>query len=524
MYNRPRFTMARRRSDVPDDILGAIDVGTNAVRLELARVLPDGALETLHTERDPVRPGEGLFKSGVISREVATRLVATLRRYSALCQRYGARVRAVATSALREARNRDEIVRRVKREAELSLEVVSGREEARLICLGVLKGKQPHQRSLCIDIGGGSTEIIFAQGEQPKDLWSVDMGAVRLTELFDLRDKVPKKQLELVRNFAREMLSERVKAAGRALPSAAIGSSGTIGAIVAFARSEGVGHATVQEISRALEELADMDAEKRRKRFDPRRADIVVGGAVVLEAVMRHLKVQTITAVDKGLREGVLYDLLRRRKVDADDHSLVDAAVALGHRFGFSEAHGRQVSRLALALFDDLARLHLLPAAARPYLEVAALLHDIGHAVNYQKHHKHTHYLIESSDLPGLSERERHVVGLIARFHRRSKPDVTHELMQGLSPAEFRVVRKCATLLRVADSLDRSHHQPVRELAATVRGRQVVLQVKARASIDLELWDVEHEVELFREVFGKALVVSARVAPRLKFRPRAGGR
>lgn len=502
-------TMARRsRSEVADDILGAIDVGTNAVRLELARVLPDGSIEGLHTERDPVRPGEGLFRSGVISREVANRLVATLRRYSALCKRYGARVRAVATSALREARNRDEIVRRVKREADLTLDVVSGREEARLICLGVLQGKQPHQRSLCIDIGGGSTEIIYANGDQPKDLWSVDLGAVRLTELFDLKDDVPHKKLELVRNFAREMLEERLKGPLKGLPTSAIGSSGTIGAIVAFARSEGVGHATMQEVSNSVETLAEMTSEKRRKRFDPRRADIVVAGAVVLEAVMKRLKVHTITAVDRGLREGILYDLIKRRRVDVDDHSLSEAALALGRRFAFSEAHGVQTKKLALTLFDDLAGLHQLPAAARPYLEVAALLHDLGHAVNYQKHHKHTHYLIVSSDLPGISERERHLIGLIARFHRRSKPEPQHELLKDLTPAEFRMVRKCAALLRVADSLDRSHHQPVKGLAAQVKGRTVALTVKARDSVDLELWDLQHELELFREVFGKSLQVT----------------
>ncbi|MFO0597642.1 MAG: Ppx/GppA phosphatase family protein [Myxococcaceae bacterium] len=490
-----------------DDILGAIDVGTNAVRLELARVLPDGSIEGLHTERDPVRPGEGLFKSGVISREVATRLVATLRRYSALCKRYGARVRAVATSALREARNRDDIVRRVRKEAELSLDVVSGREEARLICLGVLNGKAPTQRSLCIDIGGGSTEIIFAHGDQPKDLWSVDLGAVRLTELFELKDEVPRKKLALVRNFAREILDERLKTAPKGLPHGAIGSSGTIGAVVAFSRKEGVGHATVQQISRAVEELAEMDVEKRRKRFDPRRADIIVAGAVVLEAVMKRLKVQTITAVDRGLREGILYDLLKRRRTDASDHSLSEAALALGRRFGFGEPHGVQVSRLALTLFDDLATLHQLPAAARPYLEVAALLHDLGHVVNVQKHHKHTHYLILSSDLPGLTDRERQLVALIARFHRRSAPEPQHELLAPLSPSDFRVVRKCAALLRVADSLDRSHRQPVRDLSAQVRGRSVIITVRARDSVDLELWDIEHEKDLFREVFGRSLQV-----------------
>ena len=502
--------MARRTSrDLNDDILGAIDVGTNAVRLELARVLPDGSLETLHTERDPVRPGEGLFKSGVISREVASRLVATLRRYAALCDRYGARTRAVATSALREARNRDDIVRRVKREANLTLDVVSGREEARLICLGVLHGKQPHQKSLCVDIGGGSTEVIFAIGEQPHDLWSVDLGAVRLTELFDVKDALPGKKLRLMRDYAREMLGERIKTPLKGLPTSAVGSSGTIGAIVAFARSEGVGHATQQEISRAVETLAEMDSEKRRKRFDPRRADIVVAGAVVLEAVMQRLHINTITAVDRGLREGILYDLLKRRKIDADDHSLTDAALALGRRFHFSEEHGTRVAALALQLFDDLATLHQLPAAARPYLETAALLHDVGHAVNYQKHHKHTHYLILNSDLPGLTDRERQLVALIARFHRRTRPEPVHELLAPLTPADFRLVRKCATLLRVADSLDRSHQQPVKSVSAAVKGRAVQLMVKTRGSVDLELWDLQHELELFREVFGKTLQVTA---------------
>ena len=194
----------RTRHEPPDEILAAIDVGTNAVRLELAKVLPDGSLETLHQERDPVRPGEGLFKTGSIRREVADRLLSTLRRYSALCRRYDARVKAVATSAVREAKNREEIVRRARKEAKLTLDVISGREEARLICLGVLHGTPPLKRSICIDIGGGSTEVAFAFGEHPKDLWSVTLGAVRLTELFGLSGKVTKKQLKLMRRFARE--------------------------------------------------------------------------------------------------------------------------------------------------------------------------------------------------------------------------------------------------------------------------------------------------------------------------------
>lgn len=504
MVPRKRASSSAHR---PDDVLAAIDVGTNAVRLELARVLSDGSLETLHTERDPVRPGEGLFTSGLIAPEVADRLIATLRRYGALCRRHGARVRAVATSAVREAKNREALVQRAREEAGLALEVVSGQEEARLICLGVFHGKGPSTRSLCVDIGGGSTEVIYAAGETPKELWSLNLGAVRVTELFRPQEKVSKRDLTLMRDYCQELVSEVVPGSIAGAPRVAVGSSGTIGAIVGFARADGLGHATRQEVTRAVEALAEMNLEKRRRRFDPRRADIIVGGAVVLEALMRQLRIDRITAVDRGLREGVLLDLLRRRKDDRADRSLADAAVGIGHRFGFSEAHARQVARLALALFDQLPGLHGLPASVRPWLEVAALLHDLGHAVSYQRHHKHTHYLIQNLDIPGLSDRERAIVGLIARFHRRSWPDPKHELLQPCTADEVRVIRRCATLLRVADALDRSHHQPVQRLAARARGPRVTLSVESKHSLDLELWDLQHEVELFQDVFGKRLVV-----------------
>ncbi|MBL8958151.1 MAG: Ppx/GppA family phosphatase, partial [Myxococcaceae bacterium] len=346
-------------------MIGAIDVGTNAVRLELARVLHDGTLETLHTERDPVRPGEGLFTSGLMKREVADRLLATLRRYSALCRRYGANVRAVATSAVREAKNRDEIVRRARREAQLNLEVISGKEEARLICMGVLHGSPPLKRSLLFDIGGGSTEVVNAFGEHAKDLWSIDLGAVRLTEMFRVSGEVPKKQLKLLRRYARDAAGEALPERLPGRPTLALGSSGTIQAVVGYARAEGTGHVTAKQLDQVVEELAEMDSEKRRKRFDPRRADIVVAGAVILEALMKHLGVETITAVDRGLREGILIDMVKRRRPGDADTSLAEAALAMGRRFAFGEEHARDVARIALGLFDDLAPMHQLPAASR---------------------------------------------------------------------------------------------------------------------------------------------------------------
>jgi exopolyphosphatase/guanosine-5'-triphosphate,3'-diphosphate pyrophosphatase len=486
-------------------VLAAIDVGTNAVRLELARPDADGALETLHQERDPIRPGEGVFTTGRMPDETADRLLSTLRRYAALCRRHKARVRAVATSAMRDARNSQEIVQRVREEAGLNLEVVSGKEEARLICLGVLHRKPAHMRSLLVDIGGGSTEVALATGERPDNLWSLSLGSVRLTELFEASGKVTPRQLRLMRSFVEEQLNKTFPERPPHMPKVALGSSGTINAVVGYAASEGTAHVTVRQLARAVETLAELTPERRRKRFDPKRADIIVAGAAVLEGVARHLGVESVTAVNRGLRDGILVDLLYRQDASREDTSLADAAVSLGRRFFFDEKHARQVASLSLTLFDELAALHDLPLSCRPYLEVAALLHDIGTSVSYERHHKHTYYLVRNGDIPGLADRERELVARIARYHQRSPPELKHSGMADLSASEARLVRKLATLLRVANSLDRSHHQPIKELRA-VNGREAVsLHLKTRQPVDLELWTVEREMDLFRRVFGKRL-------------------
>jgi exopolyphosphatase/guanosine-5'-triphosphate,3'-diphosphate pyrophosphatase len=489
------------------EILAAIDVGTNAVRLELARPLPDGTLETLHQERDPVRPGEGVFATGSIPRHVADRLLATLRRYAALCRRDGARVRAVATSAIREARNGPEVIRRVRKETGLDLEVVSGREEARLICLGVLQGRPPRARSLVVDIGGGSTEIAAAVGEEPASLWSVAVGAVRLTETFGTGAKVTAQRLALVRSFAEEAFREGLPKRFPH-PRVALGSSGTINAVVSFAASRRR-EASAKEIARAVEALASMGIEERRRHFEPRRAEIIVSGAVILDAAVRRLGLESVTSVDTGLRNGILVDLLRRRSGD-DDRSATDAARALGRRFEFDERHGLHVGALAMRLFDDLAAMHKLPASARRVLEAAAVLHDIGVAVSFHRHHKHTYYLVANADMPGFSDRERMLVATVARYHRRSTPDRDREDLAHLSGSELVLVRKLAALLRVANALDASHQQPIREVRAEAANGAVRLRIAARAPVDLELWDVRRETALFRDVFRKRIDVAVR--------------
>jgi exopolyphosphatase/guanosine-5'-triphosphate,3'-diphosphate pyrophosphatase len=493
---------------ISSPILGAIDVGTNAVRLELARALPDGSLQTVHQERDPVRPGEGVFVTGSIRREVADRLLSTLRRYAALCRRDGATVRAVATSAVREARNGADIVRRARAEAGLELEVVSGREEARLICLGVLHGRPPGSRSLLIDIGGGSTEVATARGEEPTNLWSVALGAVRLTEMFSTAGKVPRARLALLRSYAaeafREALPDHVQH-----PRSALGSSGTINAVLAFAASRGRS-ASRKEIARAVEALADMGIEGRRRHFDPGRAEIVVAGAAILEAAVQRLGLEEVTSVDTGLRNGILVDLMRRAAPNATDRTAAESALALGRRFGFDERHGLHVRALATSLFEDLATLHGLPLAARRLLEAAAVVHDVGNTISFHRHHKHTFYLVANADIPGFADRERQLVATVARFHRRSTPDRGRADLAHLSTADLTTVRKLAALLRVANALDSSHQQPVSALRAETRGGVVTLRLRTRAPADLELWDVAREAGFFRKVFRRRLEVAAR--------------
>ncbi|MDP2339971.1 MAG: Ppx/GppA phosphatase family protein [Deltaproteobacteria bacterium] len=492
----------------PGDILGAVDVGSNAVRLKLVRLLEDGAFEALHQERDPVRPGDGIWQTGRMADEVVDRLVAALSRYADLCRLHGARhVRAVATSAVREAKNKDDVVKRVREDCGLELEVISGREEARLIGLGVLRGLPQRARSLLVDIGGGSTELVVGAGEEPTALWSVPLGAVRLSEMFHAEGKVTREQLTSMRRFAQRVIGEAMPTTIKGAPKHAIGSSGTVRAVCAFAAPPGSASATPEDLSRAVEELVALSLAERRKRFDLARARVIIAGAVVLESLAFHLRFATITAVDGGLKEGLLVDLLKRSQQRKTDPLLSEAVVAAGARFGFDEAHALHTRDVALALFDQLESVHHLPPDCRLILEVAAVLHDVGDLVSRSRHHKHSLYLIQHMDLPGISDRERELAGLVARFHRRSPPAKEHVALVGLDAVERRVVRGLVTLLRIADGADHSRQQPVAVVDARTSGVAVKVRLKQKKGKQIEPWDHEVERALFRSCFGKRLEV-----------------
>jgi exopolyphosphatase/guanosine-5'-triphosphate,3'-diphosphate pyrophosphatase len=332
---------------------------------------------------------------------------------------------------------------------------------------------------------------------------------VRLTDMFALEGKVAGGRLALVRSYAREGFRDGLPRRF-AHPRHAIGSSGTINAVVSFAASKGARRASRRELEKAVEALAGMTVAERRRHFDPRRAEIVVAGAVILEAVVRQLGLESVQSVDTGLRNGLLVDLLRRSQPRRDDRSAAEAALALGRRFDFDERHGLQVGALAVTLFEDLAAVHGLPLATRRILEAAAVLHDVGNAVSFHRHHKHTYYLVANADMPGFSNRERELVALVARYHRRSLPDGGRADLGGLSASELLTVRKLTAILRVANALDASHQQHVRSVRAGVRDGVVTLRLAPRGALDLELWDAAREARFFREVFRRRLEVVAR--------------
>lgn len=496
----------------PEKIFGAIDVGTNAARLKIVRQTSTGSFEDIYGERDAIRPGEGVWETGELADEVVERLVGTMRRFSALCERYGAIVGAVATSALREARNQTAILRRVEAETGIAIQVISGTEEARLICLGVLSGSAATERNLVIDIGGGSTEVIYAEGERPRKLFSLGLGGVLMKEMFDAAKKVGPKDLVLMRSYAAQTLAKALPTKLGELPSVAIGSSGTIRALVQYAAG-GDGPATTAQITEAVNQLSKLSLSEREDLFEARRAEIIVGGGVILEAILKHLRLDHIEPTNRGLKEGLIIDLRRRATFPEENLAVTEAALEIGRRFDFNEDHARQVAKLSLRLFDRLSDVHGLPQTYRPLLETAALLDDIGYAINRAKHHVHSGYLIEHMDIAGFSDWERLIVARTVVYREKSSKNRRNgSSIDDLVPRDQETVRRLSGLLRLADSLDRSHRQPAHDLVVDTSGKAVSVLVKASNEIELELWTVRKYAKRFEKIFGRPLEIDAEVA------------
>jgi exopolyphosphatase/guanosine-5'-triphosphate,3'-diphosphate pyrophosphatase len=287
----------------------AIDVGTNAVRLKIARAGRKG-LEIVHAKRAAVAPGEGVFEHGVMAEAVIDRVGAALSDFGDVCRFHRAEVRAVATSALRTAQNRTAALAAVQRRSGVALDVIDGAEEARLTALGVVAGRDEDERTLCIDVGGGSTEVMLSEGERLASAASVDVGSARLRQQAERAGH----DLAGLREAAREALNGVTPGLARRWlgPYAtAIGCSGSVRALVSFATAGARRYVTRHELSSAVEELARMPAAERTRFFSVQRAPVILPAAVILEQTLHQLDVWAVRATRRGLRDGVLVELSR---------------------------------------------------------------------------------------------------------------------------------------------------------------------------------------------------------------------
>ena len=510
------------------DVLACFDIGTNSVRVTVVRLEAGGTWSTLTVQREPVRLGEGEFGGrSALTLEAMDRGVLVCRSFADLARAHGATdLVAVATSATREATNQSAFVRRLRDEAGLDVHVVSGREEARLIFLGLLSRVHlGEQQAVVVDIGGGSTEIAAGGAEGPGYLESLRLGAIRLTAEFpDLPagGRVPGKVYEqMLRRVQTESDRVRRGLAGRTV-DVAYGTSGTAtnlaSAIVRTLR-RGVPQreqaVTRAEVATMAKLLRGLDVEERRRvpGLNPARADIVVAGAAILESVMDDLGLDEIRALaETGLREGLVVDHLARVRGPAHGGTSVRerSVLQLARACSYDEGHARHVQALALELFDSAAEagVHRCSAADRELFAHAALLHDVGTFLSYSDHHLHSHYLIRHADLVGFDEREVAVMAATALFHRKARPGARNPAFSELDAAERARVRQLSVLLRLAEYLDRGHAAAVAHATLHRDGaRALVLEVEPAGDWHLERWRLEERSETLEKAFRRTLRV-----------------
>ncbi len=520
-----------RRPWPADQVCAFLDVGTNSIRLLLVRITPQHTYTIISQQKEAVRLGEGGFVDHVLQPEAMRRAALVCRKFAEMARAYGADdIVAVATAATREARNQREFVRLVQHEAGIDLHIVSGVEEARLIHRGVSSAIPPgDRRALFIDVGGGSTELIVGEQDQYVLLDSLKLGAIRLTALFFMPGEtgpVTADRFALLQSHVRNVAIRSTQRLRGLSVDLAIGSSGTIENLADIAvrishrrprrRDDEITRAQIQGV---VEILCAATLEQRRQLpgINPARADIIVAGSAIVLTLMEDLGIERLRVSDRGLREGLIADYLARRHPDMfGDLTVRERSVRrLGRACGYDEAHGRTVARLATQLFDSAAAigLHRFGPHERELLGHAAMLHDIGVFVSYDNHHAHTAYLIRNADLVGFDTTEIAVMALVARFHRKGLPSrKAHPDFAILDKAARRVVRALSPLLRLAESLDRSHGGLIAAVALErADDCTVALDVRSSQDCELELWGAQASRRMFEKTYGVRLLVRKRV-------------
>lgn len=492
--------------------LGAIDIGSNGIRLAVGSLDAQGRLHPVEDFREPVRLGEDVFTRGFVTRPTLDRALRALTHFKNLLRHHHVeRVRAVATSALREAKNRDAVVRAIRSQTGLDVRPISGEEEARLVRLAVeSRVDLSRGSSLLVDVGGGSVEVTLLRRGRTEATESFNMGAVRLLKMLEADQSGEERFNRRVEEYAEAARRRVAEHFGGRAPSLCVGTGGNLDELGSLRRDILGGRDdrsfSREDLAKILGILKRTPYEDRVKRIGmrPDRADVILPAAVVVEKLIRAAGVRRVQTPHVGLKEGLLLEMASQRAAEPPvlhRKEAVESALRLGRKYAFDEAHARQVTDLALSLFDQTRRLHRLGDGDRLLLEVSGLLHDIGQFISLSSHHKHSYYLIRSSRLAGLDEDAVSVVAHVARYHRKSPPKMKHETYRSLSPLQRSRVTRLAAILRVADALDYEHRGAVRSLKVARKGRALSLRLRGKGELLLEHWALMRKGSLFEKTF-----------------------
>lgn len=493
--------------------IAAIDIGTNSIHMIIAE-LAKREYRVVDKEKEMVQLGLSSLDGAPLSEEAMQRGVAAIAKMCEVARGWQVDdILAVATSAVREAPNRREFLRRVRDAAGIKPRVISGEEEAHYIYYAVRAAVDlGSSTALCLDIGGGSVEFIVGTADEIYYTASEPLGSLRLAQKFHLQDRPVFSDVEACRQHVSEHLrkvQKRVRGLGVDM---AIGTSGTILTLTSMAAAgNNASPASTHRVIThdALVELVGLlsttSCTERIARYgiEEKRAATIVGGAIVLETILDTLQIDSILACPAAIREGIVQTHLSEDgdTVRAGAALRREAAVTLAERSGSDKRHSRHVARLAQRIFDQTAQVHALPPENRELLEYAALLHETGMHVSDRGYHKHSYYLVRHANLRGFTEEQLIIVANVARYHRKATPADEHQNLEELTPQQRGDVEKLAAILRIAEALDRSHGQTVRDVAVEIRGDQLRFVIRERSDASVEIAAAKKRARYFAALF-----------------------
>jgi exopolyphosphatase / guanosine-5'-triphosphate,3'-diphosphate pyrophosphatase len=502
-------------------LVAVLDMGASAIRLAIAELTPDGA-RIVEEASKGVLLGRDTFSLGAIRSQTIDAAINALSGFMQIMKQYGVdEVHAVATSAVREARNGEMFLDRIQSRTGVAFDVINEAEESRLVFLAVRNGLKKHAafrgaRTLVAEVGGGSTSLTLLRRGQPSHSGLYALGSVRLRQQLDLRRHSQEIQMALLRRYVANVIAEirleiplnRIThfiaiggdvrfAAARILEDAGVTSDGAIAREQFLAFCDDV-------------ERLDEDGVIERFRLPAVEAETLAPALLIYRALLSETAAAEVIVSDASLRAGLLLDVRQPAgRVTAEDfqQQVFASADALGQRYRLDRAHGQHVAHLAASLFDELREEHGLGDRERLLLQVAGLLHDVGIYVSLRAHHKHSQYILAESQIFGLSAEETAVVSNIARYHRRGTPQRSHVPYVALDRRDRLVVNKLAAILRIANALDAEHVQKVRALRVSRRESTWVIELQGSGDLTMERLAATARADMFAETFGRQVVV-----------------